>query len=294
MLPTTQAGRDGLAALRADAARALVALDYDGTLAPVVADPADAVPAPGALPALSVLSRRVGRLALITGRPADVVVALSGLGELPGLVVLGQYGLQRWEAGTLTSPDEAPGLAALRRLVPPLLRAEGAVLEDKGLSLVVHTRGCADPAGAQDRLRAPLAGLAAVHGLEVHTGRSVLELRVPGSDKGDALLGLADPLPSAVLFAGDDVGDLAAFDAVDRLRALGVPGLTVCSASDEGPAALRERADVVVDGPAGLVQLLTRLLDIDTDAADDAGTDTSADAADSTPAGDGSDEPTSS
>ena len=271
MLPRTQAGRDGLAALRADPAGALVALDYDGTLAPVVADPADAVPAPGAVAALTALNGRVGQLALVTGRPADVVVALSGLEELPGLVVLGQYGLQRWEAGALTSPDEAPGLAALRRLVPPLLREEGAVLEDKGLSLAVHTRRCADPAGVQDRLRAPLAGLAAVHGLEVHTGRSVLELRVPGSDKGGALLGLADPLPSAVLFAGDDVGDLAAFDAVDRLRARGVPGLTVCSASDEGPRALLERADVVVDGPAGLVQLLTALLDGEpaTDLSDD-------------------------
>lgn len=261
--PRTDAGRQGLGALRADPARSLVALDYDGTLAPVVADPSAAVPAPGAVAALTALAPRVGRVALVTGRPADVAVSLSGLGDLPGLVVLGQYGLQRWEAGSLTSPAEAPGLAALRGLVPGLLTAEGAVLEDKGLSLVVHTRGCADPAGAQDRLRAPLAGLAAVHGLEVHPGRHVLELRVPGADKGGALLGLAEPPPSAVLFAGDDVGDLAAFDAVDRLREAGVPGVTVCSASDEGPQALQERADVVVDGPHGLVALLAGLLDDD-------------------------------
>jgi trehalose 6-phosphate phosphatase len=88
-----------------------------------------------------------------------------------------------------------------------------------------------------------------------------LELRQPGFDKHAALLSLADPAPSAVLFAGDDVGDLPAFDAVDELRGRGVPGLTVCSASDEGPPALAERADVVVDGPVGVVALLAALLE---------------------------------
>ena len=258
--PRTAAGRDGLAALRADPARALVALDYDGTLAPVVDDPARAVPAAGAADALAALAPRLGRVALVTGRPADVAVSLSGLADLPGLVVLGQYGLQRWEAGGLTTPEEPPGLADLRGLVPPLLAPEGAALEDKGLSLVVHTRGCADPTGAQQRLEAPLRALAEPRGLEVHRGRMVLELRLPGSDKRGALLSLADPAPSAVLFAGDDLGDLPAFAAVEELRHRGVPGLTVCSASDEGPPALRERADVVVDGPDGLVALLRELL----------------------------------
>ena len=259
MEPRTPAGRDGLAALRTDPARALLALDYDGTLAPVVADPTQAVPAAGAVRALQRLAPLLGRVALVTGRPADVAVELSGLGGLPGLVVLGQYGLQRWEAGVLTGEGEPPGLDDLRRLVPPLLPA-GAALEDKGLSLVVHVRGCADPSAAQQGLDAPLRELAEPRGLEVHPGRRVLELRRPGADKRGALLSLAEPAPSAVLFAGDDLGDLPAFAAVEELRAQGVPGLTVCSASDEGPAALRERADVVVDGPEGLVELLQGLL----------------------------------
>ncbi len=89
----------------------------------------------------------------------------------------------------------------------------------------------------------------------------VLEVRPPGSDKGGALLSLCEPAPSAVLFAGDDVGDLPAFDAVERLRGRGVPGLTVCSDSDEGPPELRERADLVVPGPQGLVALLRALLE---------------------------------
>ena len=244
--------------LRSRLADAVVALDYDGTLAPIVARPSDAVPAPGAVEVLQALAPRVRALALVTGRPADVVVELGGLHAVPGLVVLGQYGAQRWSGGDVSSPPELPDVAAAREALPPVLAAEGAELEDKGLSLVVHTRRCADPAGALERLEEPVRGAAG--GLEVHRGRMVLELRPAGYDKRAALLSLCDPLPGAVLFAGDDLGDLPAYDAVDELRAAGVVGLTVCSASDEGPASLRERADVVVDGPAGVVALLRGLL----------------------------------
>jgi trehalose 6-phosphate phosphatase len=252
---------DGLAALRADPASAVVALDYDGTLAPVVERPSDAVPAEGAVDALRALAPRVRTLALVTGRPADVVVALGGLADVPGLVVLGQYGAQRWADGEVTSPEPLPGVDVLRGALPELLTAEGARLEDKGLALVVHTRPSPDPVGALERLAGPVTALAESQGLEVHSGRLVLELRPPGFDKRGALLSLCDPRPSAVLFAGDDVGDLPAFDAVDALRAEGVAGVLVCSGSDEGPSELRERADVVVDGPAGVVALLARLLD---------------------------------
>ena len=256
MQPRTEAGRAGLAALRADPGRALVAVDYDGTLAPIVSDPADAVPAPGAVEALAALP--VGRTAVVTGRPAEVVVALGGLAVVPGLVVMGQYGVERWADGVLTSPAPAPGIAVARLDLAELVARAGAALEDKGLSLVVHTRNA--PPGALEQLREPVEDVGRRTGLEVHSGRMVLELRPPGFDKRGALLAVADPLPSAVLFAGDDVGDAAAFDAVDELRARGVPGLTVFSDSAEGPPALRERADLVVDGPPGVVELLRALV----------------------------------
>lgn len=249
-----------LDALRDQLSAAVVALDYDGTLAPIVARPSDAVPAAGAVEVLRELAPRVRVLALVTGRPADVVVELAGLTAVPHLVVLGQYGAQRWAGGEVTAPPELPGVAVARRALPPLLVGEGALLEDKGLSLVVHTRQAPDPVGALERLAAPVREVAAAAGLELHPGRLVLELRPPGYDKRGALLSLCDPLPSAVLFAGDDLGDLPAFDAVEELRGKQVTGVTVCSASREGPPALRERADVVVDGPAGVVELLRSLL----------------------------------
>src|SRR5688572_25592746 len=121
LLPTTAAGREGLQALRARPSSALVALDYDGTLAPVVARPEQAVPAPGALDALVALAPRVGQLALVTGRPADVVVALAGLSAVDGLQVLGQYGAQRWSSGGLDSPPPLPGVETARAALPALV-----------------------------------------------------------------------------------------------------------------------------------------------------------------------------
>ncbi|MDQ3502281.1 MAG: trehalose-phosphatase [Actinomycetota bacterium] len=256
----TPAGEAGLAALRADPGRAVVALDYDGTLAPIVDRPSEAVPAAGAIRALQSLSPQVGTLALVTGRPADIVVELGDLAAVPGLVVLGQYGLQRWTSAGLDSPTPLAGITAARRALPPLLTEECAQLEDKHLALVVHTRTCKDPAGALARLEPAVRELGDRLGLEVHPGRFVLEVRPPGFDKRGALLSLCEPPPAAVLFAGDDVGDLSAYDAVDELRAAGVPGLTICSDSAEAPPELRERADLVVDGPAGIVALLESLL----------------------------------
>ncbi len=255
-MPATPRGRDGWAALLADPGRSLVALDYDGTLAPVVDRPSAAVPVAGAAGVLRALAAAVGQVALVTGRPADVVVALSGFAAVPGLVVMGQYGLQRWEGGVLEQEPPSPALERARALVPPLLVAEpGAWLEDKGHSLVVHVRLAPDPAAALARLR-PLVG---VPGLEVHPGRHVLELRPPGFDKGRVLREIGRDR-AAVLFAGDDVGDLPAFAAVEQLRAQGTPGLTVCSDSTESPQELRLRADLVVPGPAGVLALLEELL----------------------------------
>lgn len=125
----------------------------------------------------------------------------------------------------------------------------------------MHTRRAADPQAAYDALRGPLAALAERHGLIVEPGRFVLELRPPGIDKGVALAEyVRETGARSVLYAGDDLGDLAAFAAVEKLRAEGTAGLLVCSGSTE-VTELAERADLVVDGPAGVVGLLTALAD---------------------------------
>src|SRR5699024_12447171 len=90
-------------------------------------------------------------------------------------------------------------------------------------------------------------------------GRQVLELRTPGIDKGNALHAVVEQLEArTIVFAGDDLGDLAAFDAVDELRALGSQGLLICSASDEQDA-LTARSDVILDGPDGVAGWLSDL-----------------------------------
>ncbi len=237
----TPEGRAGLDALLADPSHALVAADFDGTLAPIVARPQDARPHPGALAALTALAGAVGTVAVITGRPAADAVALGGLGTVPGLVVLGHYGWQRWQDGELATTPAPPAVEQARAALPGVLRAARA------------------PQAALDRLREPLGELAARLGLAAEPGRFVIELRPPGVDKGSALSGLVrEKTARSVLFCGDDLGDLPAFAAVRALRSDGVPGCAVASASAESPQ-VAAAADLVVAGPEGVVELLTAL-----------------------------------
>lgn len=257
------AGREGWAALVAAPERALVALDYDGVLAPIVAEPSEAVPAPGALAVLRELAGRVGTLAVVTGRPAAVVVELGGLAAVPGLVVEGQYGAEHWADGTLTSPDEPAAMTGARTLLPAALTGAdpGVWVEDKRLALVVHTRRAAAPDAELARLAPAVRAVAERTGLELHPGKMVLELRPPGFDKGGVLRRLvAAARPAAVLFAGDDLGDVPAFEVVASLRAEGTPGLAVASASAETAPEVTAAADLAVDGPDGVVALLRELV----------------------------------
>ena len=117
-----------------------------------------------------------------------------------------------------------------------------------------------DPVGALERLRVPIAALAERHQLAVEPGRNVIEVRSGEVHKGQALRTfVAEQAATGVIFAGDDLGDIEAFKAVRQLRADGLPGLVVCSASTEQPD-LMELADVVVDGPSGTVKLLRALV----------------------------------
>lgn len=264
-VPRTADGRDGLAALISDPRRALVAVDFDGTLAPIVDDPAAARATPAATAALARLARVAGTVAIITGRPAADAASFAGVTDVPGVIVLGHYGMQRWERGELSTPAVPQGMSTARAELPALLSeaaaAQGTYVEDKGEALAVHTRRAAEPQAELDRLRIPLAKLAERTGLALEPGRFVLELRPPGADKGRAITDLAaERPPGAILFCGDDLGDRAAFAAVRQLREDGTPGLLVCSGSAEVPE-LAAEADLVVDGPDGIAELLAGLAD---------------------------------
>jgi trehalose 6-phosphate phosphatase len=252
---------------------AVVGLDFDGTLAPVVDDPESARLHPAAPGALLELAEVVRAVAVITGRPARQAIAMGDLDALGNamlergaeLFVFGQYGNERWSATEqrIRAPRPPAGLATFARELPAVLRkadAADAWIEEKGLAVAVHTRRMPDPAGALERLREPLAELAARHHLAVEPGRNVLEVRSGDTHKGHALRTfVAEQAAKAVIFGGDDLGDVEAFEAVRELRAEGLPGLVVCSASTEVPQ-LVDLADVVVDGPAGVVELLGDLV----------------------------------
>jgi trehalose 6-phosphate phosphatase len=268
--PATPEGREALRSLIAAPARALICLDYDGTLAPIVDDPEQAWPAPGALDAVRALATVVNGVAVVTGRPAPVAASLLGLttDDPANLLVIGHYGLQRWTSGggvEVAAWFDTRPIEAVRDRLPALLREVGApggvAIEDKGQALAVHVRHANSPDDALALLREPLATLARAHGLRLEPGRMVLELRPDGVDKGVAIARLAaDMDATTVCYAGDDLGDLAAYDALERMREDGAATLKICSDSDE-VAQLRDRADVVFSGPVEVVGFLHELAD---------------------------------
>jgi trehalose 6-phosphate phosphatase len=248
------------AAVSAQRSRALIALDFDGTLAPLVDDPEQSRPAAGAADVLTELATAGVQIAVVTGRDATTVLRLSGLHDVPGLIVAGLYGAEQWQAGELdTLPDQPALICAgedLHRLVGSEPAAEGVWIEDKRLSLVVHARVAADSAGAINALIGPVRELAKEVGLEVHSGRDVLELRLPGYDKGTVLRTLVRTLdPSVTVYAGDDVGDLPAFAVIEELRAGGASAWSIAAGDPPLPEVV-EHADLGVSGPADLVELL--------------------------------------
>lgn len=215
-----------------------------------MAHPDLARPVHGAREVLADLARRYRIVAIVTGRRSEEAGALL---DVPRISILGLYGFE----------DAAPELvtAAL-----PLAREASEVVpeawvEDKGSSIAIHYRQAPDPRAARIELVVALQPVATRNALELVEGKMVLEL-VPGGRpmKGGAverLVGEHDL--EAVLFAGDDRADLAAFEALDRLAEGGLTALRVAVRGDETPVDLLEAADMIVEGPSGLVELLRSL-----------------------------------
>jgi trehalose 6-phosphate phosphatase len=243
---------EALAPLRADPGHAGILLDYDGTLAPIVPDPEDARPTDGIADVLSRLAAKYRRVAVLSGRPVEFLRRVLP----PGIVLAGLYGLEIVEDGRRR---DHPQGGAWREVVDDVASCSaargpaGMRVESKGLSITLHYRARPEIEG---EVWEWARGQSARSGLEVRPAKKSVELHPPiGVDKGTTVTELAEGL-AAVCYVGDDIGDLPAFDALDRMAQSGVAAVRIVVGSDEAPAELLRRADVVLDGPAGVRALL--------------------------------------
>jgi trehalose 6-phosphate phosphatase len=258
---------DVLAPLRADPVRSAVLLDVDGVLAPIVRHAEDAhVPEPTRTLLIAV-ARRYGLVACVTGRQAAIARRIVSLGTI---TYVGNHGAEILRGGSTEvelDPEVAAWAERVRAFAARALRDEALRRlrvrgEDKDVIAAFHWRGAPDEAAAEVAVRA-VAGRAEQEGLATHWGRKVLEVRPPVRlDKGRGVEHLlADAGLDAGLYVGDDRTDLDAFAGLRRLVADGRLGSALCLGvrSDETPPELEAEADLLVDGPRGVRQVLQAL-----------------------------------
>ncbi|WP_354699496.1 hypothetical protein DSM112329_05213 [Paraconexibacter sp. AEG42_29] len=258
---------DALAPLLADPSAAAVLLDVDGTLAPIVRHADDAhVPESTRRPLIAV-ARRYGFVACVSGRRAAIARRIVSLGSITYVgnhgseVLVGGASEVVVDAEVAEWTDRVRAFAAveLDREDVRRTRVRG---EDKHAIAAFHWRGAPDEAAAEAVAEA-VAARALEAGFAVHHGRKVIEVRPPVTmDKG---IGIERQLQGrgmkVALYAGDDKTDCDAFAGLRRLVAAGELGAAVCVGvrSDETPAELEQDADLLVDGPAGVRELLNAL-----------------------------------
>jgi trehalose-phosphatase len=243
-----------------DPRRWLWVVDYDGTLAPIVDRPDDAVPAPGAVEAITALAR-VCEVALLSGRGLDDL--LARLGAVPeGALIVGGHGSEArlpdgtWRALTDLDAARAALDATEAELAGQLDEADGWLVERKRTSLAVHHRRVA-ATEVEAHLPAVRATLERATprdpGFAVMAGKAVLELKPRGVDKGAALrwiAGTSSGHPPVVL--GDDVTDEDAFVTAAEL---GGEGVLIAEGPTDTAARFRLR------DPSRVVTLLESLHD---------------------------------
>lgn len=264
--PSADALEEVLAPLSQDPGRAAVLCDIDGTLAPIVERADNAQVRDEVSKLLGRLGRRYGCVACVSGRSAAEARRLVGVGSV---TYAGSHGAELLEAGA-TQPTTLPAFASWEGRVrefaaeqdTPELRVLRVRMEDKGPIVAFHWRGTPDEEASRTRLEA-LAAEAEAGGLATHWGRKVLEVRPPVPvDKGQAVRTLCERSQTrAALYGGDDDTDLDAFDALEAMKGEGLLEAAVCVGvrSDEGPAAIVDRADLAVDGVTGFVAVLEAL-----------------------------------
>jgi trehalose 6-phosphate phosphatase len=230
-------------------------VDFDGTLAPIVDDPALARPLPGVVAVLTRLASQLSLVAVVSGRPVRFLS--DALGDPRGVQIVGLYGLESIgpDGSVQTAASAEPWRTVIERIVARAAREapEGIGVEGKGLSVTLHWRRRPD---AASWVQSFAPAVAADAGLHVRQGRMALELLPPvQADKGAVVERLGSVF-GAVAYFGDDVGDLPAFAALDRLAGRGAAVARVAVVDAESPSRVRAAADVEVEGPAGALALL--------------------------------------
>jgi trehalose 6-phosphate phosphatase len=229
-------------------ARAALLLDFDGTLSPIVARPEEARPVAGAEEVLAGLVERAATVTIVTGRRSAFIRSVL---PVDGLEVIGQFGME----GSPPIPPEV-----LAEVNGAVAEEPGVRVVDKGASIAVHVRTAPDPDAATARISGPLAAIAERYGLDVLPGKRVLELARKGSSKGTVVAEVVSRTGAeAALYAGDDLGDVLAFDALEELAAGGVAICRIAVVGVETPEELIAKADLTVAGPEELVTLLRAL-----------------------------------
>ncbi|MGI8709950.1 MAG: trehalose-phosphatase [Acidimicrobiales bacterium] len=264
--PTAQALSEALRPLTEDPTRAAVFLDVDGTLAPIVGRAEDARVPEATSRLLGVLGRRYATVACVSGRSAAEARRLVGVGSIAYAGMHGAELVAPGESSARFIPEVSAHASAVRRFMTDhdgaSLRLLRIRTEDKGPIVAFPWRGVPDEQAAVRHLEA-FAADAESAGLATHWGRKVLEVRPPVPvHKGSAVRDLVERTRvDAALFAGDDTTDLDGFAALDELLAEGalMSAVRVGVSSDDGPPAIPERADLVVDGVPGFAAVLEAL-----------------------------------
>jgi len=267
--PTAETLAESLRPLTRDPERAAVFCDIDGTLAPIVGRPEDSHVREEVSLLLSRLGRRYGCVACVSGRAATEARRLVGVG---GIAYIGSHGAEVLEAGS-SQPKLLDAFVSWEGRVADFVEQQQQNdrnakllrlrLEDKGPIKAFHWRDVPDESAAETWLQ-NVAQEAEAEGFEIHWGRKVLEIRPPVPiDKGQAVTTMVRSTGMrSALYGGDDVTDLDAFDALDALVESGDldAGVRVGVRSAEGPRAIVERADVVVEDVPGFKDVLAALL----------------------------------
>ncbi len=234
----------------------LVALDFDGTMSPLVDRAEDARALPGSAAALRELAQLPRTTtALISGRALESLRSVAS--PEPETLLIGSHGAETW-----TGPDGAPlELTAsqaeiLRRATDAVQKVvdihPGTLLELKPAGVVLHTR-TADVETAESATTAARTALSAVDGVHLSNGKNVLELSVVQADKGLGLQSLRElTAATAVIFAGDDVTDEHA------LKTLTAPDVGIKVGDGDTAAEYR------ITSPEQLVQVLQELVTLRT------------------------------